>query len=81
MTVHSDWKEIHGKLMIECSKRNIAYDLHLNPIKIGPDCYQFYGTRLTEDCRRQGKCKVETYYALTGGNNLVILNSDKRELL
>ena len=80
MTVRSDWKEIHSKLMIECSKHNIAYDLHLKPIKIGPDCYQFYGTQLTEDCRRHGKCKVETYYALTGGDILVILDSDKTPL-
>ena len=67
-------------LTVMVSKLNLAYDLTSDPIKVGPDCYMFRATPLDALCRKKGLCVVETYYALTGGETIVIIDKDKKEL-
>jgi hypothetical protein len=74
--IQSELNDIKTKVMLQCDKHNIAYDIQTAPVKIGPDVYMFYGTQITEHCRKYGQCKVSTYYALVGGDACVILDSD-----
>ena len=56
----------------ECDKQNILVDKVHSPIKVGPDCYLFYGTPLYPGCRPTGDCRNIRYYALTGGQEVRI---------
>lgn len=42
------------------------------PIKVGPDVYMFAATPLTSSCQKWGDCKEGRYYALTGGQEVII---------
>ena len=56
----------------QCDELGLLYDpLHI-PIKIGPDCYMFMAVRKTDECKSQGMCKQERFYALTGGSYVII---------
>ena len=63
-----------------CTSFNLVYDNRVSPIKIGPDCYMFYATRLSHECRTAGYCKEDKYFALTGGKSIVILNKDMNRI-
>ena len=63
-----------------CDNYNLTYDNSISPIKIGPDCYMFYATHLSHECRTAGYCKEDKYYALTGGSTIVILNKDMNRI-
>jgi len=54
------------------SKEGVLYDKQHLPIKIGPDCYMFSGVRTDTNCTKYGDCKVERFYALTGGETIKI---------
>lgn len=73
-------EELNNLLLLKCSKHNLSYSLHQQPIKVGPDCYLFYATELTKQCRKEGKCKYESYYALTGGGDITILDKNHTAL-
>lgn len=72
----NDTKTLQGMLISLCNEHNLAYNSKEIPIKIGPDCYLFHATHLTYECRTAGYCKEERYFALTGGEKVVILNKD-----
>ena len=63
-----------------CDNYNLTYDNSVSPIKIGPDCYMFYSTHLSHECRTAGYCKEDNYYVLTGGDTYVILNKEMNRL-
>ena len=73
-------QEIQQTLTLLCSKYNLAYNIQHLPVKIGPDCYLFYATKLTDKCRKEGKCKESKYYALTGGDKVLILDKNMKRL-
>ena len=56
-----------------CESQSIEYDPTVLPIKLTADCYIFYATPKSEQCHRHGHCKVNQYYALTGGETIQIL--------
>ena len=70
-------EELNNHLVMECSKLNLAYSMHQQPVKVGPDCYLFYATELTEQCRKSGECKYQPFYALTGGGVITVLDKDR----
>ena len=74
-------EELNNNLVVRCSAHNLAYSMHQQPVKVGPDCYMFYATELTEQCRKHGQCKYEPYYALTGGDTITLLDKDRTPLL
>lgn len=63
-----------------CVDSNLAFDNNNNPVKIGPDCYMFYATELSSSCRKEGQCSENTYYVLTGGDTIKLLNSNNEPL-
>ena len=54
------------------TKEGVLYDKQHLPIKIGPDCYMFTGVKSDTNCTKYGKCKIERFYALTGGSSIKI---------
>jgi hypothetical protein len=76
----SSTTELKETLIVLASKYKLAYDLTHLPIKVGPDCYMFYATPLDAMCRKKGLCVVEPFYALTGGDTIVIMNKNKKHL-
>ena len=79
MTV--ELKDLHNKLILLCGDFGLAYDLSIQPVKVGPDCYYFYATRLDPTCRKLGFCKEEKFYALTGGERIEILDGNRQRLI
>lgn len=75
-----DPKTLKNTLTMLCGKHELAYNINELPVKVGPDCYMFYASSLSYECRKLGYCKEETYYALTGGDKIVILDSDKNRV-
>lgn len=55
-------------------KYNLIYDPCVLPVKITADCYIIYATHKSNQCTNKGECKVEQYYALTGGNTIKIVD-------
>lgn len=47
-------------------------ELHYPPVKIGPDVMLIYVTERTEECRKNGDCKLTPYYALVGGDSVIL---------
>lgn len=68
-----DLLTIAEKIWNESEQQGIQCNRNQLPIKIGADCYVFYGTALTQECRLYGSCKEMRYYALTGGSYVRIL--------
>ena len=68
--------ELADSIESVCQERDIIYDPDVLPIKFGPDCYIIYGTPRTHDCVKHGHCKLNTYYAMTGGNSIEIVESN-----
>ena len=77
----SELAALRNRLILECSKYNLAFDLSIQPVKLGPDCYYFYATHVDPICRRVGICKEVKFYLLTGGEELVILDRDGHRLI
>ncbi len=74
-------KELATRITLQCDKVGVVYDISQLPTKIGPDCYMISGTRLSNECRTQGKCLVERFYALTGGNTITIVDHNQQPVL
>ena len=66
--------ELAKELVEVTQEYNLIYDPCVLPVKIGPDCYLVYATQRTGQCTDKGECKVEQYYALTGGKTIKITN-------
>ena len=64
-----------------CTSHNLSYNNRETPIKIGPDCYMFYATHLSHECKTAGYCKEDKFYVLTGGSTYVILNKEMNRLV
>jgi hypothetical protein len=79
--VTSELKDLHNQLILLCGQFGLAYDLSIQPVKVGPDCYYFYATRLDDTCRKLGFCKEEKFYALTGGNRIDIVDGNRQRLV
>jgi len=78
--MNSEVRELSDQLISICGELGLAFDLTINPVKLGPDCYYFYATYLDDNCHRLGFCKEEKFYALTGGETIEILNGDNVKL-
>ena len=59
----------------ECTAMGLLIDKSLNPIKVGPDCYMLYATELNDNCKQYGNCQQKRFYALTGGEQIQIVES------
>ncbi len=57
----------------QCDNDNLIPSKDPGPIKIGPDCYVVYATELNDYCKKSGNCRVERFYALTGGETIKII--------
>ena len=70
--------DLRTHLIMECDKQKLSYDISNAPVKIGPDVYQFFATSLDDTCKKQGYCRVEKFYCLTGGEECVIIKANKK---
>ena len=77
----SELRDLHNKLILLCGQFDLAYDLSAQPVKVGPDCYYFYATRLDPTCRKLGFCKEEKFYALTGGERIELVDGNRQRLI
>jgi len=66
--------ELAAKLVDVCKEYDLDYDPVTLPIKLTADCYIIYATPMSHDCRRDGKCSITQYYALTGGDKIQIVD-------
>ena len=65
--------ELADSIESVCKQQDIIYDPAVLPIKFGPDCYIIYGTPRNQQCVKHGECKINTYYAMTGGDRIDII--------
>jgi len=79
--VRIDLKTLAASITLQCSNVGVVYDISQLPTKIGPDCYMIQGTRLSNECRSQGKCLVERFYALTGGETISIVDNNQQPVV
>lgn len=56
----------------ECDRIGIAFDSNQVMNEVSPGCFLFYGTELTQDCRKNGYCRVRSYYAVLKDNTVTI---------
>lgn len=61
-------------LVSVCDQQGLNYDPNLLPVKLTADCYIIYATPKTYQCKSHGNCKVNRYYALTGGSFIKIIH-------
>ena len=66
--------ELAQKLVKVCNDKGLDYDPNVLPVKLTADCYIIYATPMTNECINSGNCKVNRYYALTGGKTIEIIN-------
>ena len=64
--------ELATQLVSVCEEQGLEYDPNVLPVKLTADCYIIYATPVNHDCKTYGKCKVNQYYALTGGDTIKI---------
>ena len=62
------------ELVTVCKNNNLEYDPRVLPVKLTADCYIIFATPMTDNCTHHGDCKVNQYYALTGGDTIRIVN-------
>ena len=67
--------ELANDLVSVCEQQNLDYDPSVLPVKLTADCYIIYATPMSVDCKSHGDCKVQQYYALTGGDNIKIVEN------
>ena len=67
--------QLADDLVNVCKDNNLLYDPSVLPVKLTADCYIIYATHLNKDCQCHGHCKVEQYYALTGGDSIKIVEN------
>ena len=73
--------ELAQQLVGACEKYNLIYDPAVLPVKLTADCYIIYATHVSHSCHKHGDCKVEQYYALTGGDTIkIVLNAHDQDL-
>ena len=75
MRIFSELMNLTQIIFEECDNIGLLVNSNDNPIKVGPDCYMFYATQLTDNCKNKGKCEQKRYYALTGGKSVKIVQS------
>ena len=63
------------QLVSTCKQQGLDYDPRVLPIKLTADCYIIYATPLSNECKSYGDCKVQQYYALTGGDTIKIVEN------
>jgi len=63
---------INEKIYKQCEEDGLMIDRSNVPIKIGPDCYLIDAVPSSPQCTKQGYCKQDSYYALTGGSTIKI---------
>ena len=63
------------QLVSVCEQQGLEYDPRVLPIKLTADCYIIYATPMSTECKSYGACKVQQYYALTGGNDIKIVEN------
>ena len=68
--------ELADSIQSVCYQQDIIYDPAVLPIKFGPDCYIIHATPKSNECVKHGECKVNTYYAMTGGDRIDIIERD-----
>ena len=64
--------QLASKLVEVCKSQGLDYDERVLPIKLTADCYIIYATPMDEQCKSNGYCQVNKYYALTGGDVIKI---------
>ena len=67
--------ELADHLVGICGQQNLEYDPSVLPVKLTADCYIIYATPMSDNCKSYGDCKVRQYYALTGGDNIKIVEN------
>ena len=67
--------DLARRLVDVCKSENLEYDDKVLPIKLTADCYIIYCTPMSIDCCKSGACQVKQYYALTGGDNIQIVEN------
>jgi len=77
----TDLKALAARITLQCDNVGVVYDISQLPTKIGPDCYMIQGTRLSNECKSQGKCLVERFYALTGGQTISIVDKNQEPVV
>ena len=75
MRIFSELMNLTQLIFEECDNIGLLVNSSDNPIKVGPDCYMFYATQLTTNCKSQGECEQKRYYALTGGKSVKIIQN------
>ena len=65
--------ELAREIKEKCDSEDIIYDESNLPIKFGPDCYIFHGTPKSEQCSKQGECRVLPFYAYIGRDEIDIM--------
>ena len=58
-----------------CEATGLMVDRLKPPIKIGGDCYLVHAVAKTDACHRWGACEQRPYYAITGGKDVLIVNT------
>ena len=69
--------QLADELVTICKDYNLVYDPSVLPVKLTADCYIIYATHISDDCQCHGKCKVEQFYALTGGDQIKVVSNVK----
>lgn len=69
-------RQLAEDLVGVCEDYNLEYDPNVLPVKLTADCYIIYATHINEKCKYHGQCKVDQYYALTGGETIKIVEND-----
>jgi hypothetical protein len=67
---------ISEKIFDQCEQDGLMIDREELPIKLGPDCYLVSAVPSVPNCTKQGHCKQNSYYALTGGSTIKIVECD-----
>ena len=67
--------ELADHLVGVCQEQNLDYDPSVLPVKLTADCYIIYATPMSDNCKSYGDCKVQQYYALTGGDIIKIVEN------
>ena len=60
------------KIYEKCQELSIVVDKKEAPVEVTPGCFMFYGTNTNGECRYQGLCKYERYYAIFKGDSISI---------
>lgn len=74
-------KDLSTHLMTILGEYGLVYDDSYQPVKVGPDVYMFRATEMVEVCKKHGHCRVSHYYALTGGDYVMISDMNQNIII